>query len=281
MTHPLTPREKVELKPCPFCGGETISTHSQDTTEGPAYFWHKCETCGAETEGDYGEADAASVWNRRTALASGSGDHAELAGRLRRTFASFEHDNHGGYGRCGGSGRVWVDDGMASNFYDGGTCDRCADNTTAPINPDGPAAADALEALLAENAALRAERDQIAGESIWWKGVIGDGPYRPSGEVRSIKHLHPAMVKPIYEANKGTAVADVIAGLIFLLAINQNREQFLVADANERRTEAERKLAEAEGLVERSIDLMTDEYADTKAYREEVRTFLSKEAERG
>lgn len=46
-------------------------------------------------------------------------------------------------------------------------------------------------------------------------------------------------------------------------------------------TEAERKLAEAVGLVERSIDLMTDEYADTKAYREEVRTFLSKEAERG
>lgn len=49
----------------------------------------------------------------------------------------------------------------------------------------------------------------------------------------------------------------------------------------DRATEAERKLAEAVGLVERSIDLMTDEYADTKAYREEARTFLSKEAERG
>lgn len=79
MTHPLTPREKVELKPCPFCGGETISTHSQDMTEGPAYFWHKCETCGAETEGDYGEAEAASMWNRRTALASGSGDQSSDA----------------------------------------------------------------------------------------------------------------------------------------------------------------------------------------------------------
>lgn len=54
-----------------------------------------------------------------------------------------------------------------------------------------------------------------------------------------------------------------------------------VTSQSTRATEAERKLAEAVGLVERSIDLMTDEYADTKAYREEARTFLSKEAERG
>ncbi|MBU1606343.1 MAG: hypothetical protein KKD08_05985 [Alphaproteobacteria bacterium] len=86
---------------------------------------------------------------------------------------------------------------------------------------------------------LEAERDKIAGESIWWKAVIGDGGYTPSGEVPSIKHLHPAMVKPIYEANKGTAVADVIAGLIFSRAITENREQFLVTNANERAQAAE------------------------------------------
>ncbi len=101
-----------------------------------------------------------------------------------------------------------------------------------------------LEARISD---LEAERDQIAGESIWWKAVIGDGEYTPSGEVPSIKHLHPAMVKPIYEANKGTAVADVIAGLIFSLAITENREQFLVGHANDRAQAAE---ARADRLAE-------------------------------
>lgn len=140
------------------------------------------------------------------------------------------------------------------------------------------------ESLLAENAALRAERDQISGESIWWKGVIGDGPHQPSGEVRSIKHLHPAMVRPIYEANKGTAVADVIAGLIFSLSITQNREQFLVAYANERRAEAERKLAEAVGLlrrIDRTYADMQDGNGNHPTELRKIRTFLSKEAERG
>lgn len=59
---------------------------------------------------------------RRTALASGSGDHAELAKRLRAS----KRNRHGIYGRV-------------------------------LVNPDGPAAAASLEALLAENAALRAE----------------------------------------------------------------------------------------------------------------------------
>lgn len=96
-------------------------------------------------------------------------------------------------------------------------------------------------------AELEAERDQIAGESIWWKAVIGDGEYTPSGEVPSIKHLHPATVKPIYEAHKGTAVADVIAGLIFSRAITENREQFLVGYHTDRATAAE---ARADRLVD-------------------------------
>lgn len=232
MTHPLTPREKVVLKPCPFCGGEAEMFSMSDR------IGVRCADvmCAGSHRLPAAGEDSVALWNRRTALASGSGDqlsgnpgilksgdHAELADLLdlqavlradRLPECSFD------------DGKTWELDGVG-------------------VAETFSRAADAIDALLAENAALRAERDQIAGESIWWKGVIGDGPYRPSGEVRSIKHLHPAMVKPIYEANKGTAVADVIAGLIFLLAINQNREQFLVADANERRTEAERKLAEA------------------------------------
>lgn len=97
----------------------------------------------------------------------------------------------------------------------------------------------AIDAEKAKVAELEAERDQISGESLWWKAVIGDGEYKPSGEVPSIKHLHPAMVKPVYDAHKGTAVADVIAGLIFSRAITENREQFLVGYANARATAAE------------------------------------------
>lgn len=33
--------------------------------------------------------------------------------------------NHDGYGKCSGTGRVWVDDGQASNWYEGGSCDAC------------------------------------------------------------------------------------------------------------------------------------------------------------
>jgi hypothetical protein len=34
-------------------------------------------------------------------------------------------DHHGGYGQCGGLGKVWVDDGVASNWYVGGSCPDC------------------------------------------------------------------------------------------------------------------------------------------------------------
>lgn len=250
MDRPLTPREKVELKPCPFCGGDAVAGSNFDNDH-YVMCGADCDKCGGMVGYMKTEMAAIENWNRRTALASGSGDHAELA---RLTVVATDAASLG--------------DGLQ---------EAALTRFQAHANPA------TVLALLAENAALRGERDQIAGESIWWKGVIGDGPYRPSGEVRSIKHLHPAMVKPIYEANKGTAVADVIAGLIFLLAINQNREQFLVADANERRTEAERKLAEAVGLLR---DWMGTWFVDAdsrgeNAIADDTRKFLSKEAERG
>ena len=64
----MSPREKVALKPCPFCGGTAtrytaIASHPNRQVS--------CGTCGAS---------AFDIkWNRRTAIASGSGDHAELA----------------------------------------------------------------------------------------------------------------------------------------------------------------------------------------------------------
>jgi hypothetical protein len=36
-----------------------------------------------------------------------------------------EDGDHDGYGLCSGFGRMWVDDGRNSNFYEGGSCRRC------------------------------------------------------------------------------------------------------------------------------------------------------------
>lgn len=76
------PTYTLRLVPCPFCGGDVINTSSQEMTKGPAYYWHKCETCGAESEGDYGEDVAVAAWNRRAAPASllpGGGNEALIA----------------------------------------------------------------------------------------------------------------------------------------------------------------------------------------------------------
>ncbi len=231
MTHPLTPREKVAQI---VRNGMNRLAASQAGSR---------PVVSASKEADR-VTDAI-----LTALASGSGDHAELARLAEAGVAAAES----------------------------GDLQALADSDQAFFTFFGPRVA---LALIAENAALRGELDQIAGESIWWKGVVGDGSHQPSGEVRSIKHLHPSMVKPIYEANKGTAVADVIAGLIFSLAITENREQFLVADANERRTEAERKLAEAVELLKQALGDM-DRRVITAETANRIDYFISKEAERG
>lgn len=173
MTHRLTPREK------PL---------EQVAYEGWAQGLPGCEWSNqTETQKRAWSKAASAIL---TALASGSGDHAELA-RLVESLR-----------------RGKVSQGDRSRV------------------------ATLSEALLAENAALRAERDQI-------------------------RSLHDRAT----DRSRHWEIASI--------------------NADNRATEAERKLAEAVGLVERSIDLMTDEYADTKAYREEVRTFLNKEAERG
>ncbi|GAA0212720.1 hypothetical protein QOZ96_001085 [Brevundimonas nasdae] len=70
----MTPREKVELKPCPFCGGpaERVTIMSRVGV--------RCADalCAGShrlpTEGE----DSADLWNRRTALAPGSGDPISL-----------------------------------------------------------------------------------------------------------------------------------------------------------------------------------------------------------
>ena len=50
----------MELKPCPFCGGEQITVK-----KGKYMWWCKCEKCNAESGVRSKKADAITVWNRR------------------------------------------------------------------------------------------------------------------------------------------------------------------------------------------------------------------------
>jgi len=70
----------------------------------------------------------------------------------------------------------------------------------------------------------------------FWKEVVGEA-YTPV-VIKGIKHLGPRAVKPVFEEHRGTAVADVIVGLIFAQSIALNREKLLMECANERLDEA-------------------------------------------
>lgn len=134
-----------------------------------------------------------------TALASGSGDHAELARDLR----AFE-----------GS------DGLGNGDFT--VCEF---------------AADALETLLAENAALRDSEKAALKECSDWA--------RQAGEAT------------------GKLEASEMAGV--------------VEDWRDRATEAERKLAEAVGLLE---DYLIGQRMDSSPLRDRVSTFLSSKESR-
>lgn len=50
-----------ELKPCPFCGGEQVTTK-----KGKYMWWCKCEKCNAESGVRSKKEEAIEAWNRRT-----------------------------------------------------------------------------------------------------------------------------------------------------------------------------------------------------------------------
>jgi Lar family restriction alleviation protein len=58
-----------ELKPCPFCGGDTVMIPGYETdgkkTYVPNWFVAKCCNCYCMTAKLYTEQDAISAWNKR------------------------------------------------------------------------------------------------------------------------------------------------------------------------------------------------------------------------
>ena len=55
--------DEIELKPCPFCGGD--AEMQQGKYQGLRTFYVSCLGCGARTDLEYDEEFAADLWNER------------------------------------------------------------------------------------------------------------------------------------------------------------------------------------------------------------------------
>ncbi|WP_433935214.1 hypothetical protein [Brevundimonas diminuta] len=205
MTHPLTPREKVAeiVDPLVF---ELAAALDNAEGEPAALRRDATEMRDMRMREALSKADAI-----LTALASGSGDHAELA-RLKAAMSKSNDEICQSLGKA--LGYPWFKDDQR-NFpgatEGNGVC--VGDHVAESIADE---AASRISAILAENAALRAERDE-------WRDTA-----------------------------------------------------FKARSSN---TRAERKLAEAVGLLRDS--LAPGSFEGEAEISTRVRTFLSKEAERG
>jgi Lar family restriction alleviation protein len=53
-----------ELRECPFCGKLRAAMYKDHPTD--FYFFVRCKVCGARTQSEYTEEEAAKQWNRRS-----------------------------------------------------------------------------------------------------------------------------------------------------------------------------------------------------------------------
>ena len=164
MTHPLTPREKVALKPCPFCGGEVFADQEKSS------FIIGCfrTKCGMEpycTGDDLNEV--VNQWNCRSAPASGSGDHAELAKSVGKAIDANIHRTSRLYSVRTGERRYGVGGQAAAT-----------DAVMAVVSP-----------LLAENAALRSantEAERKLAEAVGLlRETLAPGSFEGESEINA------------------------------------------------------------------------------------------------
>lgn len=268
MTHPLTPREKAALKPCPMCG-MTDSADSATQESGlhiqsfrsPAG-GDACRVqcaCGVSGPSSREDWQAAEKWNRRTALASGSGDHAELAIAIGRLLPISIRE---------------TPDYAEVSF---GECQAQA----MTMEPDTWLALNQLPALLAENAALRSVvTDQAALHLNMMRGGV------PKLAPANIGHLYRGeeakeVIAEVDRQNPGSNTRATEAEAE--LREHRITADLLVSTLKADKEEAERKLAEAVGLLREWMGTWFVD-ADSRgesAIADDTRKFLSKEAERG
>ena len=53
----------IKLRECPFCGKYRARMYKDHPTD--FYFFVRCKLCGARTQPEYTEEEAAKRWNRR------------------------------------------------------------------------------------------------------------------------------------------------------------------------------------------------------------------------
>lgn len=82
-------KKAIELKPCPFCGGEA-ELDSDDLC-----YWVNCKKCGASVDTSYIEEDVAKEWNKRALLKQPSGEAIalELEKQIQHEFSLFDTED--------------------------------------------------------------------------------------------------------------------------------------------------------------------------------------------
>ena len=59
-------KETLDLKPCPFCGGEAKVVKEYDSMIGETFYFCECASCTATIlGGKVEEKEAIKIWNRR------------------------------------------------------------------------------------------------------------------------------------------------------------------------------------------------------------------------
>lgn len=221
MPETMSPREKVELKSCPFCGG-VASLHY-----GMGEFWVRCDDCGSSGSMSSRRDRAERDWNDRPAVLASSGDHS----------------------------------GGVTDMVDHAELARLAE-------------------ALKDDWSWRVLREHVVMDG----GGIGPDLIAtvPIDERRNY----------IAAANPATVLA-LIAEVAALRGEREDAVQVIEAEREDREliegrltaraTEAERKLAEAVGLLREWMGtwFVDADSREENAIADDTRKFLSKEAERG
>lgn len=192
MTHPRTPREKVALKPCPFCGGNASFDQEHPHYEGRMFVG--CDDCCAEGEPlsphQYSAEEQVAVWNRRTALASGSGDHS---GGVTDMIGSGDHAELARGKACGDRMIATADALMPwlKNYPPSTRRERAIEAANAAIAAScGP--------LLAEIAALGSKLDDVSEQCGRWIAAHDEQSERAAEAERKLAEAE-AVIRDIAE----------------------------------------------------------------------------------